>query len=144
LVRRLMSYPKNDLQILADEVGIGYHAISHLKDQGWKVRGVNVGKASSDPKRFFNLRAELLWNLGQEFKKGAVELPRDDLLISQLAGLRYSITPKGQIQAESKQVAARRGVKSPDRADALMLAWGAASSLLVRPSSRGRRNGIIL
>ena len=141
IVNRLSSYPP-DITVLADEVGIGYHAVSHLKDQGIRVMGVNVGRAASDPKRFFNLRSELLWNLGQSFKNDDIAIPRDDILISQLAGIRYSITPKGQIQAESKQVAAKRGVKSPDRADALMLAFGASPKLLVRPRGRGR-TGII-
>ncbi len=41
----------------------------------------------------------------------------------QLASIRYEINPRGQVQIESKDEARKRGIKSPDRAEALMLAF---------------------
>ena len=47
----------------------------------------------------------------------------DEVSIAQLASLRYEINPRGQVQIESKEEARKRGVRSPDRAEALMLAF---------------------
>jgi hypothetical protein len=47
----------------------------------------------------------------------------DDKTIAQLAGIRYSHNSRGQIVIESKDDARKRGVKSPDRAEAIVLAF---------------------
>lgn len=47
----------------------------------------------------------------------------DERAISQLATIRYSYNARGQLVIESKEDARRRGVKSPDRAEAIMLAF---------------------
>ena len=44
-------------------------------------------------------------------------------MLSQLGTVRYEINPRGLIEIESKADAAKRGIKSPDRAEALMLAF---------------------
>lgn len=46
----------------------------------------------------------------------------DEATIGQLAGLLYEVDSQGRMKLESKEQARARGVPSPDRADALMLA----------------------
>jgi hypothetical protein len=41
----------------------------------------------------------------------------------QLASIRYQINPRGLIEIESKDDLRKRGVGSPDRAEAIMLAF---------------------
>src|SRR6185312_5555400 len=53
----------------------------------------------------------------------------DEATIGQLAGIRYELDGQGRIKIESKEQARARGVASPDRAEALMLA-------LCRPPQR--------
>jgi len=89
------------------------------------VNAVNVGEKTDFPDRFFNLKAELYWSLRETFQEGAIYGIEDELMISQLASLRYELTPRGLIAIEKKEAAAKRGVKSPDRAEALMLAFAA-------------------
>jgi hypothetical protein len=48
----------------------------------------------------------------------------DETTVGQLAGILYEIDSQGRIKIESKEDARKRGVPSPDRADALMLALG--------------------
>ena len=45
-------------------------------------------------------------------------------LAAQIAAIRYELTSKGLIKIESKDYMRARGVQSPDRADAMMLAIG--------------------
>ena len=52
-----------------------------------------------------------------------IRIPRDVELIKELAGLRYEYNSQGRMQIESKRKMRRRGISSPDKADALMLAF---------------------
>ena len=82
-----------------------------------------MGRAAHDPSRFANLRAEGYWNLRQMITNGEVFLPSDKELMGELAALKYSFNSVGQLLVESKDDMRKRGVRSPDRADALMLAF---------------------
>jgi phage terminase large subunit len=106
-----------------DSVGVGYLMATHLKGLGFPVREVNVGKSSRDSEKYFNLKAELYWGLRMRAEVGEISGLTDERTIAQLAGIRYSHNARGQIVIESKDEALKRGVKSPDRAEALMLAF---------------------
>jgi hypothetical protein len=87
------------------------------------VNGINVGQGTDFPDRYRNLKAQLYWSLRERFQNGEVSGLDDEVSIAQLASIRYEINPRGQVQIESKEEARERGVKSPDRAEALMLAF---------------------
>lgn len=106
-----------------DSIGIGHYMARHLEDAGYAVRDINVGAAPRDREKFANLKAELYWGLREWFEAGDVRGLTDDVALSQLAGVRYAHNARGQIVIESKEQARKRGVKSPDRAEALMLAF---------------------
>jgi phage terminase large subunit len=112
--------------LLVDEVGVGAGVIDRLKQLEDKrpVEGVNVGLPANDTERFFNLRAEIYWNLRERFMKDDIAIPNDDDLKAQLAALEFEYTPKGQIKIETKEEMQKRGLSSPDKADALALAFG--------------------
>jgi hypothetical protein len=101
-----------------DAIGLGYGIALSLQDQKFPIEMVNVGAGSSAPDRFLNLRAELYWDLKDQFKAGQITGLLDDKALSQLSGLNYALNPLGKIQMQSKAEMA----KSPDRADSLMLA----------------------
>jgi hypothetical protein len=106
-----------------DSIGIGYNFALHLQDLGFPIELINVGETSRDAEKFANAKAEFYWGLRMRFEAGDVSGLGDELVISQLAGIRYRHNPRGQIQIESKEEARKRGVKSPDRAEAIMLAF---------------------
>jgi hypothetical protein len=70
---------------------------------------------------FWIERVQPYWALRDRFKTRRIRLPYDEKLSAQLANLRYTYTSAGQIQIESKDEMRRRGLPSPDRADALAL-----------------------
>ena len=108
-----------------DEIGIGAGVVDRLKELGHSVVvGVNVSTRASRPDHFANLRAELYDGLRQRFEEGRIAIPDDRELIGQLAALRYQFTSSGQMKLEDKDDLRRRGHPSPDRADALALAFG--------------------
>lgn len=95
----------------------------HLLDLGFPAVAVNVGERPRDNEKFANLKAELYWGLRLRAEAGDMSGLLDDKTIGQLAGIRYKHNARGQIQIESKEDARKRGVKSPDRAESVMLAF---------------------
>lgn len=117
-----------------DCVGIGWGIYLHIKDhlknvKACTVNPVNVGEAASDKEKFVNSKAEYYWGLRKRFQDGDITGLLDDKQMGQLATIRYEHNSRGQIVIESKEDMIKRGVKSPDRAESLMLAFAKASSL---------------
>jgi len=122
----LAPYRQRIREVSIDKAGMGAYFCHHFEtDLGYNVNAINVGEKTDFPDRFANLKAQLYWSLRETFQEGAIYGIDDELMISQLASLRYELTPRGLIAIEKKEVAAKRGVKSPDRAEALMLAFAA-------------------
>jgi hypothetical protein len=109
-----------------DEVGVGSGVVDRLKEQGVKCRGVNVGNKPNDTERFANLKAESYWNLREMFRLGNITLldsQYNDRLTAELTSMRYAVNSSGKITIESKEEIKKQGLRSPDVAEALMLAF---------------------
>lgn len=106
-----------------DSAGIGYYFAKHLKDVGFRVNLINVGEAPNDTEKFVNLKAEHYWGLRMRFESGAVFGDLGQKAVAQLASIRYKHNARGQIVIESKDEMRKRGVKSPDHAESVMLAF---------------------
>lgn len=108
--------------INVDVIGIGAGVVDRLRELGAPVRGINVGEApATDAARFMRLRDELWFKARDWFQARDCKLPRDDGLIAQLVQPKYKITSAGKLQVESKDEMKKRGIKSPDKADAFCL-----------------------
>lgn len=113
-----------------DLIGVGHGVVDRARELGQPVEGVNVGEKADDSERFANRRTELWWYVREQFEADGVDLdPLDDDTAAELGSIRFKRLSNGQIQIESKDEAKRRGVPSPNRADAVMLA-------LARPRKR--------
>lgn len=117
--------------VRVDSIGIGHNFGLHLRDCRFPVELINVATAceskpqlrENDPaRRFVNQKACFYQELADAFEQGQVEGLNDEATIGQLAGLLYEIDSQGRMKIESKEQARARGVPSPDRAEALMLA----------------------
>ena len=122
LVVALLPYKDRLGFVNVDAAGIGWYMAQHLAEY-FCVQAINVGEAATDPERFVNLKAELYWGLRMRFESDDVAGLGDDKTIAQLASIRYQHNARGQVVIESKQEARKRGVRSPDRAEAVMLAF---------------------
>jgi len=118
-------------RVRVDSIGVGYNfrapsARLRLHGRVGKCRDAvreqtPIGR--EDPaRRFLNLRACFYQELADAFERDQVEGLLDETTIGQLAGLLYEFDSQGRMKIESKEKARERGVVSPDRADALMLA----------------------
>jgi hypothetical protein len=107
-----------------DDTGVGGGVVDALNDSGVDVEAFNFGSEPVEDK-FENRKAEIFWNLREAIHEKTIELPDDKELINQLSTIKYSYTRKGKIKMESKDDMRRRGLKSPDKADALAIAYSA-------------------
>jgi phage terminase large subunit len=124
LVAALGQFKPNLVRINVDSVGIGWNMYTHLKDQFGKiVFPINVGNRPRDKEKFVNAKAEFYWGLRLRVQAGDLRGLDDERTIGQLVAIRYKHNARGHIEIESKEDMRDRGVKSPDRAEALMLAF---------------------
>ncbi len=115
--------------IFVDEGGVGGGVVDRLRELGEPVYGVHFGGGARRPTRFFNRRSEIFWELRRLLENRLIAIPRDEELAGQLLGLRYDISSSGQVRLEGKPEMRRRGMPSPDKADALALAFLVPPSL---------------
>ena len=134
-----------------DRIGVGHAVYSTLesteKNMNFPHFGLEAGSSPSDLEYkelrgyakdlFVNARAEWWYRMARRFEKTfehvkglrkysdeeLISIPNDGELIAELASPKKFYTETGKIKVESKQVMLKRGIKSPDKADALILAF---------------------
>jgi hypothetical protein len=116
------------------DAAFGSPIVDRLRRMGYtNVHEVNFGAKSSDAYTE-NARAAMWKSLKEWLPKGAID-QQDHRLAMELAAPGFHLSKKNKLVLESKQEMARRGVASPDRADALALTF----SMPVRiPQRTGR------
>lgn len=113
---------KPDL-IFVDSIGLGAGVVDRLKENGLPVRGVNVAESSSSSEKYMRLRDELWWKSREWLQEKDCRLEDDPDLIGELTSPKYSFTSSGKILIESKEEMKKRGVPSPNVADAWNLTF---------------------
>lgn len=122
--------------VCIDEGGLGAGVVDRLKEQRYKVRGVNFANKSKNPMMYGNLRAQIWGDMKQWLKDASI--PSDRYLKSDLISPLMKPDSKGAIFLESKKDMKARGLASPDAADAIALtfAYPVASRQYVDKSPR--------
>ncbi len=111
--------------IFVDATGVGAGVADRLREQGLPVHDVDFGRGSPDPTNFVNFKSWLFWQLRQAFETRRLYVPDDKTLIGELLSLKYSYDENGRMAIESKKAIKKRGLRSPDLADAAALCWAA-------------------
>ena len=108
-------------EILVDSIGVGAGVVDRLHEMGLPVRGVNVSETPSLKETYMNLRTELWFKTKGWLENRSCKLPENEQLMAELTSIKYSFTSSGKMKAESKDEMRKRGMGSPDLADALCL-----------------------
>lgn len=140
--------------LLYDSVGVGAGVRGTLetgRGHPFAIKAVNAGSSPSTKRyggkpakeAFTNARGEMFYgilrsrfrNTWERVVEGThhedsecISLLDDPILLQQLGAMRYEFTLGEKVQIEPKKRAAGRGIASPDRADALALAFFGSSS----------------
>jgi phage terminase large subunit len=129
------------VEIFVDAIGLGAGVADRLRELKLPAYAINVGESPALGTSYLNLRAEL-WYKAKTWLEGRdVRLPRDETLKSELTTIRYNYTSSGRVKIESKADLKRRGVASPDSADAFVLTF--ASDAGTASGRSGRHIGTI-
>jgi hypothetical protein len=120
-------------KVKIDSIGVGFGVIGELRNAARRgehqaqIIGVNVSANPRDKKKFVNLRAEMWWTIGREFSSSGFwdlsQMENPDTACAQLLWPRWFLDSKGRIQVEPKDDIIKRCGRSPDNADALLLAY---------------------
>jgi len=112
-------------KVFVDVGGLGAGVVDRLNELGHRgvIVAVNSAERALDGDRYANKRAEM-WALGKEWLLDApVQIPDSDELHSDLSSCRYSVDSKGRLKIESKLEQKKRGIRSSDTADAMLLTF---------------------
>lgn len=138
----------NLTRVNIDSIGVGWGLAGSLRKQfsDWRqegsltyditVNGVNFAARASQPKKYYNARAAAWWNgreLARDQKWSLANL--DDDAVAELTMPRYELR-NGKILIEPKADVRERLGRSPDIADALLLAF--FDAMYVPPVSDAR------
>lgn len=112
------------IPVRVDETGVGASVYDQLALEadalGIDLVRVNFGGKGGED---YANTAAALWG-ALKAALPTLHLPDDDDLVAQMSCRRYSLTPDGKIKLEEKSAMKKRGISSPDRADAVALAIG--------------------
>ncbi len=135
LAKDLMKeYGKPQCTIKIDDDGVGGGVTDRLreivKEEKLYIDIVDChnGGVPEDREHYENWGTEAWAHLRDLLQNEQIELVNDEDLIGQLSTRKYRITSKGKIVLESKEDMKKRGLHSPDRADAVVLAYAAAAA----------------
>jgi len=115
--------------IVVDSLGVGAGVYDRLDELGYPVEEFKGGNTPYDAYKFFNRRAEGYWAIRLRLEQDKMRLPNDSNLKKQLTSIKYLIRSDKTTQIESKKDLKKRGIKSPDEADALMMLFASAGML---------------
>jgi hypothetical protein len=130
---------------VGDEIGIGIEICSRLRELEWNVFGFCSSASANDNDRFENLKAEAWWQARSKVMALEVVYPQDDMLRKQIASVKFTITMKGKIACEKKDLTKKRIGCSPDRADAWVMGlWVMPKVEPIKDSGNNvRQSGVI-
>ncbi len=109
--------------VFVDGVGVGGGVVDRLRQLGHDIIDVNAGSSpdKENKETHLNKRVEM-WDRMRQWLKGA-DIPDDKDLLDDFIGIEYGFDNKMRLQLEKKEDMKKRGLSSPDCADAVSLGF---------------------
>ncbi len=134
--------------IHADDGGVGRSIIDQLNEKGYKLNRVLNNWRAFDFTHYANRGAELWYNFKRFIEEYQVMFKlneagqMDEALFNQISHRYSKLTPTKLLKLESKAEARKQGHPSPDRADAVVLAW--AGRVYPLPEILGSKPAVVI
>lgn len=131
--RLIKEYPnyKGVITVNIDDTGLGGGVTDRLEEvkeeerlRRMEIVPVNFGSKppqDGSEDRYQDISTYMWATLKKLMENREVRIVNDEELVAQLSVRKYSITSTGKIMLESKKAMKDRGIKSPDRGDAVVL-----------------------
>jgi hypothetical protein len=119
-------------RVFVDVAGLGAGVVDRLKELGHKeiIVPVNGGSSPLNARQYYNKRAELWGEMKKWMSDEPCQIPDEDSLHADLCGIRYKINSNSALVMEQKSEMKKRGIRSPDEADALALTFALPENAL--------------
>lgn len=142
IVAKSLRRGSEPIRVKVDGIGVGAGVVDELRDKEanekagveLEVVDINVSEVADDQDKYPNLRSQLWFDAAKWIETEAALEP-DDEVESDLLAPRYTFDPKARQVVESKKEIKKRIGRSPDRADALVLAAYEGGRAPIRPPS---------
>lgn len=129
--RFVTAFRRNGLspeEIWGDEGGLGKPMLDALAEAGWTINRLNNGSPAIDGDHYVNRGAEI-WHAGAgEIVANRIIVPEDSEFRAQVTSRLSTVDSRGRRGLEAKEKMRRRGIASPDRADAVL------GAIVLRPA----------
>jgi len=126
-----LPYDMRPLSVCVDAIGLGAGVADRMSELGLPVTFVNVSESPAVSGRYYRLRDELYGRCRDWFEKRDCTIPRHDRLVNELTSVRYRFTSDGRLRIESKDEMKKRGLASPDVADAFALSFAVTTDTAI-------------
>lgn len=107
--------------IKIDDTGVGGGVVDEMVKRGYRIMPINFGAKATDPDRYPNLISEAWFYLATIID--TIQLDMDADLLMELSNRQWKMDSKGRRGVESKDDYKKRGYRSPDKADGVILCF---------------------
>lgn len=128
-IKIIEEYDVGDYRTGVDAGGVGAGVADGLERKGYAVEAVMFGQKPENATRYANAKAEMYMRLRKWIVADNGKLLKNDGFL-ELKDINYKENTSSKVQMESKQELSKRGVASPDIADALALTFITTSNIL--------------
>lgn len=118
-------------EILIDVIGVGAGVVDRLLELGLPVTGINVSESSLVLSDGYKLRDHLWLEYRHWLESGTGKLPKSRELVEDSISPTYSFMSNGKLKIESKEEMRRRGKRSPDLADCVVLSFASEPATII-------------
>lgn len=123
--------------------GMGHVVHSRLKELGIKIEPFDGATTQGVPSEYLNARAYGYYTLNDWINNELILMDNNET-IRELEQIRYDYKSDGTRLIMSKEKMRSKGVKSPDRADSLMMAVYCAKNHLGRVQTLHNKNNLVI
>jgi phage terminase large subunit len=122
-IEAFAGYDKEVL-IKIDDTGVGGGVTDEMIKRGYRVKPINFGAKAQDPDKYPNLISEAWFYLASIID--TIQIDLDTELLMELTSRQWKMDSAGRRRVESKDDYKKRGFRSPDNADALIMCFYSA------------------
>jgi hypothetical protein len=109
-------------EVIGDASGLGKPIMDRLAEWGWQCYYF-FGQAKPQDENYANAITECWLELGNRIVSSHVILPNNEDLCGQLISRKRRINSSGKLELEKKEEMKKRGMSSPDIADAVAMTY---------------------
>jgi phage terminase large subunit len=116
-----MAGRSRDVVIKVDVGGLGAGVVDKLRELGANVIEINFGGSPKDKNKYTSCADEMWFSFSELLNE--IEIPNDSQLMEELSGRKFTYDKIGRRKVEPKDDFKKRYGRSPDKADALLMAF---------------------